>query len=270
MTLPPHRASWGPFAAALLALGLAACSAVTDEPLPPVGPAAKAHPEGWLTEDSDSFHGQAIRAAGWEMSACQACHGADYAGGVVEVSCNGCHSRTPQGCTVCHGTPGSGIAPPEDLSGNRQTTARGVGAHQSHVTMTDSLTQVLSCSDCHVRPEGFADPRHIDGDGRVEIHFGVRATAGGFTPSYDPVANACANTYCHGGGRFGNGVTAVWTQVGTGQAACGTCHGLPPAVDKGHPNVPASLACSTCHGSVVDASLRILAPTLHINGQTDF
>lgn len=259
-------------AAAALSLWLSACSELSDDPLPPSGPAAKAHPEGWLAEDSAAFHGQAIRAAGWDMTSCQGCHGVDYAGGIVEVSCNTCHARTPQGCTVCHGTPGSGIAPPEDLSGNRETSTR-VGAHQAHVVMADSLTEVLSCNDCHVRPQGFADPRHIDVEtpGRVEITFGERARQGGFEPVYDSAALSCADTYCHGGGRFGNGVTAVWNQVGTGQAACGTCHALPPAPAPAtdHPNVPASLKCSTCHRSVVDDDLNIIDPSLHINGQTD-
>lgn len=255
-------------AAAVLALGLAACSELSDDPLPPVGPAAKAHPEGWLTEDADSFHGQALRAAGWDLSACKGCHGADYAGGSTGVSCVTCHSRTPEGCTVCHGTPGAGPGPPEDTHGSSDPTARTVGAHQTHLRTT--LTVALACGDCHVGPDGFADPGHIDGDGRAEVTLGERARRGGAAPAYDPDAGTCANTYCHGGGRFGAGVTTVWNQVGTGQAACGTCHGLPPAPDTGHPNVPATLTCNTCHPNVVSAEPAIVDPSLHMNGQTDF
>jgi predicted CxxxxCH...CXXCH cytochrome family protein len=227
------------------------------------------HPDGWLNPAAkERFHGEAIRAGNWDMSGCQSCHGADYAGGIVQTSCLTCHAGTPEGCTTCHGS-SEGIAPPEDTRGNRETTFYGVGAHQAHLGGS-GLSAVMNCADCHHFPQGFADPAHIDGDGRAELVFGARASANGSAPVYDPQANTCAGTYCHGGGRMGSQAVPVWTEVGSGQAACGTCHGLPPAQESGHPPEVPGLACSVCHGQVVDAENSIVNSALHINGQTDF
>ena len=126
-----------------------------------------------------------------------------------------------------------------------------------------------NCTFCHgpTTPTSALSLGHIDGDARAETAFGPILGTG---TTYSTTTAVCANTYCHGGGRFGNDVTTIWNQVGTGQAACGTCHGLPPAADTGHPNVPASLKCNTCHVNVVSADPAIIAPALHMNGQTDF
>ena len=225
------------------------------------------HPEGWLNPAAkETFHGEAIRTRNWDMSGCKSCHGADYAGGIVENSCLKCHAGTPEGCITCHGS-SDNLAPPKDTRGNRETTFFGVGAHQAHLRQ-GNLSAALNCTDCHVFPQGFADPAHIDGDGRAELAFGARAGVNGSVPVYDPQANTCAGTYCHSGGRLGNQTVPVWTEVGTGQAACGTCHSLPPGEATGHPQV--TLACSICHSSVVDADNNIIDTTLHLNGQTDF
>ncbi|MBI2503014.1 MAG: CxxxxCH/CxxCH domain-containing protein [Candidatus Latescibacteria bacterium] len=227
------------------------------------------HPEGWLNPAAkETFHGEAIRTRNWDMSGCQSCHGADYAGGIVQNSCLTCHAGTPESCTTCHGS-SEGIAPPEDTQGNRETSFYGVGAHQAHLGQ-GSLSAALNCIDCHHFPQGFADPAHIDGDGRAELSFGARASANGSVPAYDPQANTCAGTYCHSGGKMGSQAVPVWTEVGSGQAACGTCHGLPPAQETGHPPVVAPLTCATCHSRVVDADNIIIDATLHLNGQTDF
>lgn len=225
------------------------------------------HPADWLNPTAkENFHGEALRLRNFDMSGCQSCHGADYAGGVVETSCLTCHSATPEGCTTCHGGNGS-LAPPKDTRGNRETTFFGVGAHQAHLGQ-GSLSAALNCTDCHQFPAGFADPAHIDGDGRAELVFGARASTNGSVPVYDPQTNTCAGTYCHSGGRMGNNAVPVWTEVGSGQAACGTCHSLPPGEETGHAQV--ALSCSICHSSVVDADNNIIDTSLHINGQTDF
>ena len=75
----------------------------------------------------------------------------------------------------------------------------------------------------------------------------------------------CANTYCHGAPLSGGTNTVPeWTRVGDDQAACGTCHGLPPA--DGHPPLD---NCVDCHADVVDADRNIVAADLHINGRVD-
>ena len=254
------------------ALGFAACSDLRDDPDSPNGPVAPIHPEGWVDRAAkENFHGEAIRSNGWDMSACQSCHGVDYAGGIAESSCLKCHSRTPASCNTCHGT-GNHSAPPEDAHGNMETDAIGVGAHQTHDSES-ATALVFGCTECHYRPQDFADPAHIDGDGRAEITWHELAQTGGLAPQYDGETGTCADTYCHSGGRFGNNPTMVWTEVGSGQADCGTCHGLPPtgvASDgKTHLEVEAS-SCSNCHARVVDENNNIVDKMLHINGTTDF
>lgn len=257
----------------LLALGtlltLVGCSDLKDNPTVPNGPAAKVHPDGWINPSAeDDFHGVALRQSGWNLANCQSCHGIDYAGGVVEQTCLTCHSDTPEGCNVCHGDRAGSIAPPEDTHGNSDTNFAGVGAHQAHL-QSGTLSTALNCNDCHTMPAGFADPSHIDGDDRAELTWGERALTNDATPQYDPITNTCAGTYCHSGGKFGNDPSPIWTEVGSGQAACGTCHSLPPAPETGHPAVAEGLTCATCHGKVVDADDTIITPELHINGMVE-
>ena len=62
--------------------------------------------------------------------------------------------------------------------------------------------------------------------------------------------------------------TVKWTEVGTGQAECGSCHGLPP---EGHKVFPRqNLKCGYCHptASTVE-DFVIVDPSLHANGQAD-
>jgi predicted CxxxxCH...CXXCH cytochrome family protein len=59
----------------------------------------------------------------------------------------------------------------------------------------------------------------------------------------------------------GTNTTPRWTTVDGTQAACGTCHGLPPAA----PHV-AIAQCDLCHGAVVGPGPSITTPALHING----
>jgi Geobacter CxxxxCH...CXXCH motif (GSu_C4xC__C2xCH) len=219
---------------------------------------------------------------GWDLTVCQTCHGSDYAGnGFEEKNCLTCHTEEdgPEACTTCHGD-GESIAPPEDLSGNTSTSAPGVGAHQTHMGMSH-LTDILNpeCSHCHNKPERYSSAGHTDGGPpSADIVFSSFATSDGqLSTSYDPATNTCSNVYCHGNFEFkkedssapsiytapqieGNRLVMTWTDVGTDQAACGTCHDLPP---KGHLVVT---TCNGCHPRVVNANFEIIGPDLHING----
>ncbi len=65
----------------------------------------------------------------------------------------------------------------------------------------------------------------------------------------------------------GGGVTTPsWTLVDGTQAACGTCHGLPPGC--GHPPVgaPVPQACGMCHAAVVSLAGAFVGPALHVDG----
>ncbi len=153
-------------------------------------------------------------------------------------------------CTTCHGGLDNQTgAPPYDLKGHAETSWPGVGAHTRHV-----VDGGLACAECH------PDPRHgskTHANGAVDVVFGSFATHGGTLPSRYDAATGCSSVYCHGaftGGDASN--VPVWTKVDGTQAACGTCHGLPPSEPR-HPDVDASAgleACNLCHPATIDAT----------------
>jgi predicted CxxxxCH...CXXCH cytochrome family protein len=73
-------------------------------------------------------------------------------------------------------------------------------------------------------------------------------------PAWDPAAQKCTNTYCHGPASPG------WTT--TAQIPCSGCHQAPPADHAPWSRVASSTAtCTTCHPSAT-------SPT-HVNGVVD-
>ena len=255
------------------------------------------HKAGIVSPSSPDFHGKFLQDKGWSLSECSTCHGADYSGGLVSNSCNTCHSGTngPESCNTCHGDfrDESKIAPPRDLSGNTQTSAKGVGAHSSHL-YENMLSAEISCYECHPQVES-ADNyvfAHIDGL-PAEMKFGSIASSGLSTPSYNNDLS-CANTYCHGNFSFnknesenkyaytnseivGNNFSPIWNKVDGTQAACGTCHGeidesgnliTPQPVGHFGPSVGTfSLdQCPVCHTATFneDGTLNKL---VHMNGE---
>lgn len=169
-------------------------------------------------------------------------------------------SDTLDGCAACHGDSrrsGSALlraAPPRDLLGSQDPSYPGVGAHDVHLRASATHGPV-ACAECHVVPQHTDSPGHADDAGPAEVVFGRVARSGGLTPVYDPIARRCADSHCHGAAR------AVWTEPRDSEAACGTCHGLPPAAPH-----PSSTLCSTCHGDVIDENRRFKQPELHVDG----
>jgi predicted CxxxxCH...CXXCH cytochrome family protein len=167
----------------------------------------------------------------------------------------------PNGCATCHGDPsrpGDALvqaAPPRDVSGGTEPGYPGVGAHLLHLERGKTHGAV-ACTECHVVPERTDSPGHADDGAPAEIVFGALAMRDHRAPSYDPVARTCSDTYCH------RDAGAVWTEPRSSEAACGSCHGLPPP-----PPHPASEQCSNCHGEVVDAGRHFIAPELHVDGK---
>ena len=51
------------------------------------------HPEAWLNEESDQFHGNAVVENSPEN--CRSCHGVEYTGGTSDKSCFSCHELYP-------------------------------------------------------------------------------------------------------------------------------------------------------------------------------
>ena len=166
-------------------------------------------------------------------------------------------------CTTCHGDAARTgdyllrAAPPTDLAGGTDPSYPGVGAHSIHLSAS-STHVAFACSECHVVPDRTDAPGHADHGSPATLVFGALATSGGHTPRYDVATRSCRDSYCHGDSD------AVWNAPRSSRAACGSCHGLPPA-----PPHPQSTRCSLCHGAVVDVAMNVISPDLHVNGVVD-
>src|SRR5205085_12275805 len=115
--------------------------------------------------------------------------------------------------------------------------------HQSHL-QGGKLRPSIACSECHVVP---TDLSHIDGTAAVA--FGELARKNGARPSWNRAAASCSATYCHGASLAGGtNTTPQWTKVDGTQAACGSCHGVPPPTP-----LPDNPDCSSCHTGTVNA-----------------
>ncbi len=236
----------------------------------------------------------------YPLTYCQKCHGKLYAGGPrVNVTCMkaGCHveasgtKKSPESCNTCHGQFRAAaadlltFAPPKSVAGDTATTVPGVGAHQDHLG-AGTIGKTVKCVECHTFPAAWDTPGHITG-GRARVVFNdtlatLTTGNGKYTPTslaYDHPSLQCSNTYCHGNWvadsasspnwwayttsrMVGLNASPVWTG-GSSEAACGSCHALPP---KGHVNASLS-ACSSCHGDVVDDRGNIVDKSKHINGK---
>jgi predicted CxxxxCH...CXXCH cytochrome family protein len=186
---------------------------------------ATVHPPGIADPGSPDFHAQLVVSVGYRLDTCAQCHGDDFSGGLAGKSCLGCHTQGPTSCTTCHGQP------PDS------------GAHPKHAR--------FDCSQCHLKPMVYTDAGHLfASDGslitQAQITFGPLPTTGGAQPSWD--GTSCAGTYCHGAAQ------PMWTG-GPSQAACGTCHGAPPASHAGR-----NTQCSLCHPG---------DPARHVDGKLD-
>jgi predicted CxxxxCH...CXXCH cytochrome family protein len=134
-----------------------------------------------------------------------------------------------------------------------------VGAHQAHLR-GGTLRRAVACEECHHVPSSLRDPLHAAGR-HAALDWGPLATARGAAPSWDRVAATCSAVYCHGAFALGASSNAPRWTGGPPEAACGTCHGLPPP-----PPHPLAGACGGCHPGYTDSSVD---PDLHVNGLPD-
>ncbi len=180
---------------------------------------------------------------------CDACHaeaspagdalapGPLHANGRVDLGDGG------DGCGACHG---AGDDPTPET-----------GSHPAHAE--PSLSLAFECGECHEVPSAVDAAGHLDRTPGAEVRFGARALARGATPAFDGAS--CAGTACHGD------ATPSWG-AGPAAAACGSCHGVPPA-----PPHPAGSTCgaSRCHTDLVGPgpALTPAGVETHVDGRVD-
>lgn len=263
------------------------CSEVQEDI---TSPEVGVHDEGIMNKSSENFHGNIIANNNWDMRDCQQCHAADYSGGTADASCLTCHNEPsgPEACNTCHGSTADRIAPPASVKGDTSTTAAGVGAHTAHA-YENELSTNFSCFQCHAN-QSSGDEKFVfaHSDGLpAGMDFGEIAGLQSANPDYILENNTCQNVYCHGSFEFvkdsasssnqfayedslivGNDTTVVWNQVDGTQAACGTCHGLPPTGHTGDYD-KTGCASASCHNSVVDDEGNIIDKMKHINGEAN-
>ncbi len=166
-------------------------------------------------------------------------------------------------CYTCHGS-ADNAAPPKAVNGSSETSDIGVGAHQAHLS-GGSFSKPVECEACHVVPARVEDPGHNTNPPSTEVVFSGIAAESNASPQWDKSSATCAGNYCHMSDQAGGMHSlAVWTSAGHGEATCGTCHGLPPPLPH-----PEGDDCAMCHPTVVDATMKIIAKQLHVNGKVE-
>lgn len=208
-----------------------------------------------------------------ESDLCRNCHNqvVDDSGGIKAplLHIDGQVNVDDIDCNLCHGggtDPHDPLnwAPPQDIAGNMDTSARGVGAHQAHLAPSSWRAEIV-CGDCHVVPTSVMAAGHLGTALPAELTWSALATADGAAPTFD--GTVCNNTYCHGStlGPGGNNTTPEWTRVDGSQNACGTCHGVAPD-NPPHAYVVNPSTCAPCHAYT---GLDPNDPSTHINGVVD-
>lgn len=261
------------------------------------------HQAGWKEISNDKFHGRFLKSKNWDLPLCVGCHGTNYDGGTVtNMSCmtSNCHvdkflnKKSPEACNTCHGdfTARAELvpswAPPKSVDGDTVKTVRGVGAHQKHLA-TNTIGFAVKCKECHSVPAQTFTTGHIDTQLPAEVVMNdtlARLVTGSGTlipnPAYDYNLLSCSNSYCHGNWKLRKAASSnAWAYTdtvmtgikkspkwtgGSNEAACGTCHGLPPS---GHISVTIN-DCANCHPLVVNNSGVIINQSKHINGKINY
>lgn len=232
-----------------------------------------AHPIPYVAQHSGEALARAAEPLGQPvLAACTPCHGGDFAGGIVGVSCDACHASLQPiafpdwetNCTFCHGTRTAGstgttplAAPPQTVIGSADP-----GAHQQHL-VGGTFSDGVACTECHPSRVGVGHA-----NGAVELAFGPLANADGATATYDPATASCAN-YCHGATLPPSDPARPAVTWAPATLDCGSCHqaapttGRHPAVSNGHATIP----CLACHGGTYTET--VADPAFHVNGTLD-
>ena len=223
---------------ALLCILLAMNAACTSSPNSEAPQDDKAHSAGWLTE-------HAVEAAS-SLTSCQTCHGEDFSGGSVGVSCLDCHlSATP---FSVH--PDSWTNVVTDHSETGAETEDCIGCHGDDYS-GGAVEQ--SCFDCHdsgppftAHPDLWTDvvSDHREAEGETESCTGCHGD------DYTGGISGKSCFACHDSSSPFTGHPEAWADVVSdhGQAAgdtdvCTGCHG------EDYSGGIAGQSCFECHES---------------------
>ncbi|HZZ85844.1 MAG TPA: CxxxxCH/CxxCH domain-containing protein [Anaeromyxobacteraceae bacterium] len=186
------------------------------------------------------------------------------AGLLAVAGCGSSREATEAGgqttCSTCHGYPPA------------------TGAHLAHVTPAASgspaalvLQKAFDCNQCHFKPHAVGDPGHIvQANGAAvpkpaQVRFDQPGALAGLTAKFDPATRVCSNVYCHGGNGVPSEGSYTWPkwEDPPSAAACGTCHGIPPA---NHASTIRQIDCVKCHAPSATATGGV-DPVTHIDGK---
>ena len=70
---------------AIVVVAFLGCSEPKEAPL--AVSSVGVHPQAWLQKGATDFHGTVLAANQFDAADCQQCHGNQFDGGLVEVSC---------------------------------------------------------------------------------------------------------------------------------------------------------------------------------------
>jgi len=166
-------------------------------------------------------------------------------------------------CTTCHGMPPATGAPLAHVDPTTSGSPAGV-----------VLQKAFDCDQCHFKPHAVGDPGHlVQPNGTAvpkpaQVRFDQPGALAGPLAAFDPASRTCSNVYCHGGsGSLSLGtVTAPKWEDPPSAAACGACHGIPPA---NHDPVIQQTSCANCHAPAV-TPFGAVDPVTHLDGQLTF
>ena len=229
-----------------MGLLLGACSSPNEPPTEPE-PEVKVHPKDWLNKTSQAFHGTVLQANNYDMRECAQCHGRQFNGGIVGVSCKTCHPTFPH--------PDNWTGEGEDSHGEYlESKGYDVKACQGcHGENFDIVKVKNSCRTCH------ATYPHADNwKGPGEDSHGEYLKAKDYELSSCKLCHGenldevmagnscvtCHEIYPHGEGWAGTGENShgqYLQENGYPLESCQTCHG------ENFDEVMRGQSCRTCH-----------------------
>ncbi|MFQ6612318.1 MAG: CxxxxCH/CxxCH domain-containing protein [Fidelibacterota bacterium] len=196
-----HNLGWGLVFCILVLTGSQCTKINTDR---------QQHGAGWADSTSENFHGARVAQSG--IKSCAACHGEDYQGGSVNVSCYQCHAGGPSGHPVGFTDFSSGAFHGFQLRDNGWNFSL---CQACHGTDFKGGTIAYSCSQsyCHTGSAGIETCHTCHGDG----------TTAGFSDLYGNTSTNSLGVGAHSAHlRIPDALTATLD--------CDACHQKPDSL----------------------------------------